>query len=176
MKKFGISFLVCLIIFLTAIGISSTQKTVNTEYLRIHVRAHSNEENAQAIKYKVKDAVVDFLTPYIASITTKSQAEEVLGGLLIKIEEVANSVLYKNGFDYKCKAKLAVEKFPTRTYQNLTLEQGYYKALILELGGAKGDNWWCVVYPPLCFTGESAVQYIYKSKILEIINQFTSKK
>ena len=176
MKKIGISFLVCLIILLTAIGISTSPKNVNTEYLRIHVRAHSNGEDAQAVKYKVKDAVVDFLTPYIATIKTKAQAEQKLSGLLTQIEKVANCVLEQNGFTYKCKAKLAVENFPTRTYQNFTLEQGYYKALILELGSAKGDNWWCVVYPPLCFTGDSAVQYIYKSKIVEIIKEFTSKK
>ncbi|MBR2871356.1 MAG: stage II sporulation protein R [Clostridia bacterium] len=176
MKKFGISFLVLLIIVVSAIGISSTQKTENVEYLRIHVRADSNDESAQAVKYKVKDAVVDFLTPYIASITTKAQAEQKLNELLPQIESVADSVLRENGFSYSCKAKLDQENFPTRTYDDLTLEQGYYDALILELGSGKGDNWWCVVYPPLCFTGDSDVQYIYKSKILEIINDFKSNR
>ena len=72
---------------------------------------------------------------------------------------------------YKSRAVLREELFPTRTYDNLTLESGFYDALIVELGEGKGDNWWCVVYPPLCFV-ESGHGYVYKSKIVEIIKNF----
>ena len=61
-----------------------------------------------------------------------------------------------------------------KRYGDFTLEQGFYDALIIELGSGKGDNWWCVVYPPLCFTGKGA-NYVYKSKILEIIKRFSEK-
>ena len=85
---------------------------------------------------------------------------------------LANQVLAKNGFNYKATVAVRNEEFPTRVYEDLTLESGYYDALIVELGRAKGDNWWCVVYPPMCFTGnESGI--IYKSKILEIIQNLS---
>ena len=65
------------------------------------------------------------------------------------------------------------EKFPTRVYGEFTLESGYYDAVIVELGEAKGDNWWCVVYPTLCFTGGENVKY--SSLILKVIEEFKQK-
>ena len=62
-------------------------------------------------------------------------------------------MLEARGFTYRSSVKLAVERFPTRTYGDLTLGEGYYDALIVNLGSGEGDNWWCVVYPPLCFLG-----------------------
>ena len=80
-------------------------------------------------------------------------------------------MLKKNGKNYVCTAQIKTEEFPTRVYEDLTLERGFYDALILNLGSGKGDNWWCVVYPPLCFVGEGT-GYVYKSKLLAIINSF----
>ena len=175
MKKFCISFLIIGIIFLSVTGIGLTFNEPQTEYLRIHIRADSNLNEAQAVKYKVKDAVVEFLTPYIAQCDTKSKAEQMLKKTLTSIEKVADSVLMENGFNYKAKASVKNEKFPTRIYGGLELESGFYDALIIELGSGKGDNWWCVVYPPLCFTGGSG-GYVYKSKILDIIDHFFNKE
>ena len=175
MKKFCISFTLFLIILLSAAGVYADRNSVNVEYLRIHIRADSNEEDAQAVKYRVKDAVTAFLTPYIAECDTKRKAEETLSACLRDIESVADKVLEEQGFAYKSRAKIATENFPTRNYGDLTLESGYYDALIIELGSGKGDNWWCVVYPPLCFTGSGA-NYVYKSKIMQIINDFIKNK
>lgn len=166
----------CLILVLGAIVVFGLlNKPSNQEYLRIHIRANSNSEVDQAVKYKVKDAVVEAMIPLISSCQTKDEAEQCLKQNFELIESVANNVLSSNGFTYSCKAKLACEEFPTRTYEDLTLEEGFYDALILELGSASGNNWWCVVYPPLCFlkstaTGQDAV---YKSKLVEIIRNFT---
>ena len=84
-------------------------------------------------------------------------------------------MLSKNGFDYKSKVVVRNELFPTRVYDGFTLEEGFYDALIVNLGNAQGDNWWCVVYPPLCFTG-SKTPIKYKSKILEIIKEFENRE
>lgn len=176
MKKICISFSALAIIFLIAAGMC-LKKTdnYNTEYLRIHIRADSNLDADQNVKYLVKDAVVEFLTPYIAECDTKKKADETLTALIPRIEEVADKVLTENGFSYKSAASVKNEKFPLRTYGELTLESGYYDALIINLGSGKGDNWWCVVYPPLCFTGEGK-NYVYKSKIYEIVKKFYEKK
>lgn len=175
MKKQGITFLICLIILLSAIGIFLPDKGVNKEYLRIHVRADSNQAEAQAVKYDVKDAVVEYLTPIIALLDTKEKAQKRLSGELENIQSVANAILKAQGFNYTCKAKMKRENFPTRSYGSFTLEQGVYDAIILELGSGKGDNWWCVVYPPLCFAAVDT-NVVYKSKILEIIERFKEGK
>lgn len=145
----------------------------HTEYLRIHIRANSNLQIDQNIKYKIKDEIVNFLTPVLSECNTKQKAELTLKNKLTNIENIANKTLEKNGFAYTSKAKLNNEYFPTRSYSSLTLESGYYDALILELGDAEGDNWWCVVYPPLCFTTSSS-KIVYKSRIFEIIKNFKS--
>lgn len=176
MKKICITFSALAIIILIAAGLYLPKNEgVKTEYLRIHIRAESNLEADQNVKYRVKNAVVDFLTPYIAECDTREKADRVLKSLIPRIEEVANDTLSKNGFDYKSEAAFKKEEFPTRVYGELTLEKGYYNALIINLGSGKGDNWWCVVYPPLCFTGEGS-NYVYKSKIYEIIKKFYNRK
>ncbi len=173
MKKICISFLAIAIIVLSAVAVG-TEVQPKKEYLRIHIRADSNEEAAQAVKYLVKDAVVEYLTPVLSECHTKAAAESRIKANLKGIEAVSDKVLAANDKEYKSNAKLNNEKFPTRTYGDLTLESGYYDALVIELGSGKGDNWWCVVYPPLCFTG-SGCGYVYKSKILEIIDDFKRK-
>ena len=175
MKKYCIIFLTLIIITLTAFGfsgnVSATSKSVQSEYLRIHIRADSNESEAQAVKYRVRDDVVDYLTPLVATYETKAEAMEGVRAHLHEIAAVASRTLAKNGFFYGASADLTVETFPTRVYGEYTLPAGEYAALILRLGKGEGDNWWCVVYPPLCFAGENA-NIVYRSKIAEIIKKW----
>ena len=174
MKKFCITFLVLIIIIATAVYFGmrgEASPAADTGYLRIHVRANSNGSVDQAVKYKVKDEVVKFLTPYAAQCVDKETAEQVIGGILPEIESVCDRVLRENGFSYTSRAKVCSEEFPTRVYGELTLEAGVYDALIIELGEGTGDNWWCVIYPPLCFTSGSA-DVRYRSFIYDIIHKF----
>ena len=144
---------------------------VGTDYLRVHIRANSNAEIDQSVKYKVRDAVVEFLTPTVAACESKEEAMSAVKRNLSSVAAVADEVLRENGFSYGARASLREEKFPTRVYENLTLEAGVYDALIVELGSGAGDNWWCVVYPPLCFAAGNG-NIVYKSKISEIIRSF----
>ena len=184
MKNVCIIFLLSVIISLTALGLRGnfgnegttsafTEQSLvqNEEYLRIHVRADSNENGAQAVKYKVRDRVVEYLTPLVASYKTKAQAMEGIAKNLEKIAAVATQVLREEGFAYSAKASLRKEEFPTRVYGEYVLPAGEYTALILELGRGEGDNWWCVVYPPLCFAAVDT-DVVYRSKILEIIEDW----
>ena len=167
--KYLLSFIsVCVItLILVFCGNGGTQE----EYFRIHIRANSNSEADQNVKYMVKDAVVDFLIPLLSDVETKDEAEDVMNANLDKIEEVADEVLLENGFTYKSSAYISFEEFPTREYDDLVLEEGFYDALILALGTGSGDNWWCVVYPPFCFLEtKNSENYVYISKIWEIIN------
>lgn len=145
----------------------------NSQYLRIHIRANSNDQCDQDVKYKVKQAVVDYLTPYLANATSKEQAVDIVSTNARDIESVCDVVLRANGFDYGSNACIRSEFFPVRSYLDFTLDEGYYDALIVNLGTGSGDNWWCVVYPPLCFVNEtSAKNFTYKSKLYEIIKNF----
>lgn len=175
MKNFCIVFLVLIIIIATVVCATAFEpQQAENEYLRIHVRANSNDEVDQAVKYEVKDEVVKFITPYAAQCVDKRTAMELIGSILDEIEDVCNGVLKQNGFNYKAKATVRSEKFPTRVYGDLTLEEGVYDALIIELGSGKGDNWWCVIYPPLCFTSVKA-DISYRSAIYDIVRKFFNK-
>ncbi len=175
MKKLCIIFLTSIIISLTALGFSgvfSGKQTANTaEYLRIHIRANSNEREEQAVKYLVRDELVAYLTPLVAEYETKAEAVAGVKSRLRSLEAIAGSVLQRNGFAYGARASVKTEAFPTRIYGEYTLPAGEYTSLIVELGSGKGDNWWCVVYPPLCFAGGQG-NIVYKSKIAEIIQNW----
>ena len=144
------------------------------EYLRIHIRANSNSEIDQNVKYEVKSLAVEYLTPFIAECDTKQDAERVLQQNKEILENKIDLLLYKKGFNYNSNIAIRNEKFPTRVYEDFTLEEGFYDAVVIELGKAEGDNWWCVVYPPLCFTGNES-NIVYKSKIYEIIQNFKNR-
>jgi stage II sporulation protein R len=177
MKNICIIFLTVVIIIVTALGLTAGQTAVNTgagaqvEYLRLHIRAHSNADDDQWVKYQVKEDICAYLTPLVADYKTREQAVVGLEKNLRAIASVAEKTLAKKGFFYGAKAVLRRENFPTRVYENCALPAGEYLALIVELGEAKGDNWWCVVYPPLCFTSGNG-DTVYASKIAEIIRSW----
>ncbi len=172
MKKLLVLVLIFTAIAATVILAAGAQNAqAENDYLRIHVRANSNEQIDQSVKYTVKDEVVKFITPYAARCTDKQTAMEVIGGILPEIEKVCDRVLKQNGFNYTSRASVRAENFPTRVYGDLTLESGIYDSLIIELGTGTGDNWWCVIYPPLCFTSGTA-DVEYRSAIYEIIKKW----
>ena len=183
MKNRCIIFLLSIIITVTAVFVflpktgtgqagQAGQANAPSQYLRIHIRANSNEESAQAVKYQVRDAVVEYLTPIVANCQTKAQATAQIQTNLSTLQAVANSVLLSQGISYGAAAIVQNECFPTRVYGEYTLPAGEYTAIVIALGEGKGDNWWCVVYPPLCFVAPTESNFIYKSKILEIIERW----
>lgn len=188
MKRVCIIFLLSIIISLTALGFSgvftmnantnttadlqTAQTAQNAQYLRMHIRADSNADEAQAVKYAVRDKIVEYLTPLVAGYATQSEAVAGVKENLDGIKRVADDALRANGYAYSARASVKREYFPTRVYEGYTLSAGEYTALIVELGAGLGDNWWCVIYPPLCFTAPAGKNIVYKSKILEIIRRW----
>ena len=160
--------LISIILIFILVPLGSSEQQV--EYLRIHIRANSNEQVDQEVKYKVKDEIVDALIPLLSDVDSFENATKVIENNFDYIESVANSVLEKEGFSYKSSAQIKNEYFPTRTYENVTLEEGYYDALIVNLGSGEGNNWWCIVFPAFCFTKTTKTDNIvYISKIWDII-------
>ena len=172
MKKFCISLAIILIICLSAAALSDTgeAKPDKKEYLRIHVRANSNDFIDQSIKMEVKDLAVNYLTEIVLKSGSKAELVGAIERAIPSINGLIDGFLAQKGFDYRAQTVINNEYFPTRFYNELTLEEGFYDAVIIKLGKAEGDNWWCVVYPPLCFTEQSNVKY--RSLILEYIDRF----
>ena len=166
---FGIVAIFCAVFFCTKKG-----SDVNDDYVRIHITANSNSDFDKNIKYKVKDAVVDFLIPMLGDVKDKESAEILLKDNLQKIEAVANDALCRFGVKYNAQVTLVEEKIPTRVYDDFSLQSGVYQSLKIDLGQAKGDNWWCVVFPAVCFTSSKNPQNLeYISKIWDTIQSVT---
>lgn len=174
MQKAIAGVLACIIMVVIAvIGVGAEEN--QSALLRLHIRANSNLAIDQSVKYEIKDEVVKYLTPVISDIESFDEAKSVIEAHLKEIKSVTDAVLEREGFEYRSNPKINNEYFPARSYEGYVVESGYYDALIVELGEAKGDNWWCVVYPPLCFVNSKYTNgggVVYKSKIVSIIKQF----
>ena len=171
MKKVIIILLVCAMIA----GVVIFYPKQQTTYLRIHIRANSDIAQDQEIKYEIKDLVCEYLTPLFLDCRDTKTAKDILSHNLNNIENIIDSYLIKKGFTYLSRAKINNEYFPTRSYKDLVLDSGYYDALTVDLGEGRGDNWWCVIYPPMCFA-DNTKNIVYKSKLLQIINQIFCKE
>jgi len=168
MKKFIFGLIAVLIMVVAVVAFLPKQQELKEyDYLRIHIRANSNLDADQQVKYEIKNEVVKFLTPYLSDVPTKSEAIDIVNNNKPSLIDICISKLRSKGFMYSVNIKVCNEYFPARTYNNTTLDSGFYDAVIVELGSATGDNWWCVMYPPLCFTKktEGNADIKYKSRI-----------
>lgn len=120
--------------------------------LRLHILAADDDTASQEIKLHVRDAVLALVREPLAHASTAAEAEAALLPLLDDIIRTANEVLAANGVSYRATAELSTEFFPIKQYGSLLLPPGEYRALRICLGDAEGKNWWCMLYPSLCFT------------------------
>ncbi|HEY8389873.1 MAG TPA: stage II sporulation protein R [Clostridia bacterium] len=149
------------------------------DYIRLHIRANSNSAEDQNVKYKVKEAVLSYLTPKLAQCNDFDDVYKIVQNAQDDLKTICLAELKKNDFYYDASVSLHEEYFPAREYDGYVFPDGIYNALIINLGTGEGDNWWCVVYPPLCFLGADEIGYQnikYKSKIYELIQQWKNKK
>lgn len=127
------------------------QKNLADEVLRFHVLANSDSEEDQALKMKIKEAVLAYIETEMPKDSLLDETSEWIRKHTDEIEEVAKTIVLKEGYTYTVSAAVTTCWFPEKTYGDLTFPQGNYKALRIEIGEAKGQNWWCVLYPGLCF-------------------------
>lgn len=123
--------------------------------LRFHVRANSDSEEDQNLKIAVKEDVVSMLKPLLADCNSVAESKNIIVSNLQNIYETAVNTVVEQGYDYEIKVYVTEEEFPAKTYGDLTFPEGKYQALRIDIGKAQGQNWWCVMYPPLCFIDES---------------------
>ncbi|WP_425060786.1 hypothetical protein SCACP_15350 [Sporomusa carbonis] len=121
------------------------------DYVRLHILANSDSVEDQQIKLKVRDAVVAYLTPYVKDVSDAETAKNIIAGHRDDIILIARETLAANGADYPVTVQMGTFEFPVRSYGSLVLPAGDYQAVRILLGKAAGQNWWCVLFPPLCF-------------------------
>jgi len=141
-----------LIVFLAAITVLGVAEQLQTDIasgiIRLHIIANSDEYADQEIKLKVRDAVIGAQE----EIFPDGIKKEITPGEKEKIKHVAQRTLYENGVDYGAVVETGKWYFPAKKYDNITLPAGNYDGVRVILGEGNGQNWWCVMYPPLCFT------------------------
>ena len=125
--------------------------------MRFHVRANSDSEEDQELKMAVKEDVVTMLEPLLADCQSVEESKSVIVSNIQNIYTTAVNTITEQGYDYEVKVYVTAEEFPAKTYGDLTFPEGKYQALRIDIGAAKGQNWWCVMYPPLCFLDETTV-------------------
>lgn len=123
--------------------------------LRFHVKANSNSDEDIALKMMVRDEILMEMGDEISAGNDREEVINYLGDNLERIEEIAESVISSYGYSYPVRAYISEDYFPIRQYGDLTMPAGYYKALRVDIGAAEGENFWCLLYPTMCYTVDS---------------------
>lgn len=123
---------------------------------RLHVLANSDSKEDQALKYKVRDSLLSYMNSICGNCKTKQEAISLVEKNKYTFEQIAKNTIEEEGYSYDVTINIGNFEFPTKTYGDISLPAGYYDALRVEIGEAKGQNWWCVMFPPLCFVDISS--------------------
>jgi len=129
------------------------QQAISDKVLRFHVLANSDSEADQNLKLAVRDAVGSYMQKKLTGVEDLEECEQIVNGNLDEIQEVAAETIAQNGYDYDVTAELEYTSFPVKSYGSYTFPAGEYEALRVVIGEGKGHNWWCVMYPNMCFSG-----------------------
>lgn len=121
------------------------------EIIRFHIRANSNLKEDQDLKQKIRDEILSSMGDKFKSIDNIEESRQLIMDNLQEMKSITQKVIHKEGKDYEVAVSLGLDNFPIRKYGSLILPQGEYETLLIEIGEAKGQNWWCVMFPPLCF-------------------------
>ena len=164
MKNYIASAIVCLFFIFTTIFIFpfqpeiSTQEVLSEQVLRFHVLADTNSQTDQHIKLLVRDAILSYTTPLLTHAANAKEVKQILTPLLPKLTTIADQVLAISDVPYTASVHIETAYFPIKQYGTLLLPPGKYEALRIVLGEGDGKNWWCLMFPSLCFLdGTTAV-------------------
>ena len=156
----SVSILIVMILAITVVIGNEIRKIDACTYdyreklIRFHVIANSDSEDDQELKLKVRDAVIAYLEPELEKSSSIEESEEIIKGEYKNLEKISKNIIDENGYTYNVAIGLKYSNFPAKQYSSVVLPAGEYKALKIVIGEGKGKNWWCVMFPPLCFLDE----------------------
>lgn len=171
MKKFLCVLLLALVLFGVFSNYGSipdgssgpdVQKSISKKIIRFHVLANSDSDTDQNLKLNVKDNVLAYIYPRLKNSKSIEESRDILKKNDSSIRNVALNTIKKAGFNYKVKTMLSDENFPIKSYGAIVLPEGNYEAYRIIIGDGNGHNWWCVMFPPLCFIDITKGDVSYK--------------
>ncbi|MFR8233178.1 MAG: stage II sporulation protein R [Clostridia bacterium] len=142
---------------------------ISNSVFRLHVLANSDSKEDQDLKYKVRDSLLNYMNSICNNCSNKEEAISLVEKNKDMFKQVALDTIHNEGYNYDVNINIGNFDFPTKTYGDISLPAGSYDALRVEIGEAKGQNWWCVMFPPLCFVDVSSGIVPDESK--EILNE-----
>ena len=155
-----ISILTFLIVIYSGICAFSYAKNVSLDIsesvFRLHVIANSDSKEDQDLKYKVRDSLLEYMNNICKNCSSKEEAISLVEKNKENFKKIAEDTIKSEGYSYTVNINVGNFEFPTKTYGDISLPAGFYDALRVEIGKAKGQNWWCVMFPPLCFVDISS--------------------
>ena len=141
--------------------------------IRIRVVPNSNSDYDQEIKGKVRTSLEVTMYDLLKDSKNSDEAREIISSNINTVEKNVKDILEKERYDKGYKVNFGYNYFPEKEYKGVTYEEGYYESLLVTLGEGKGDNWWCVLFPPLCLVeAEENTEVEYKSLIKEVLNKY----
>lgn len=147
-----LSLLLFLYVFISAQSyVTAVSTNLSDAVFRLHVIANSDTDEDQALKLKVRDSLLKYMNEICSNCSTKAEAIFIATQHKDKFQKVAKQTIIDNGYNYPVKISIDNFYFPTKNYGDISLPAGMYDALKVEIGEAKGQNWWCVMFPSLCF-------------------------
>ena len=153
MKKY-LFLLIVSVLFLLLSAYSYVNAVSNNladSVFRLHVIANSDSKEDQELKYKVRDSLIEYMNTLTNEMNSKEEVIKIAKSHLEDFKEIAQNVVKENGYNYDVNVEIGNFSFPTKTYGDISFPAGFYDALKVEIGKAEGQNWWCVMFPPLCF-------------------------
>lgn len=180
-NKFIVIMLFLIFVLGSVLGISymkagASQKTISDKIIRFHVIANSDTTEDQALKLKVRDEVLNYISPKLKDSKDIQESRKILEENNEILKEIARKVIKENGYKYEVVTMLSHENFPVKSYANITLPQGNYEAYRIIIGSGEGHNWWCVMFPPLCFTDITKGEVAYKETEKEMKQVLTPEE
>lgn len=148
---------------------------IKDEIIRLHVKANSDREEDQALKLKVRDKILGEVIPLLENSKSIEETRTIVKENLDNIKSIAEKVIKEEGKDYPVEVYFGMENFPTRKYGEIVLPAGEYEALLVTIGEGKGKNWWCVMFPPLCFVEMDHGVAANTQESLDMINDYTDE-
>lgn len=150
-------FLLFLYISISAISyVNAVSSDIEESVFRLHVIANSDSKEDQNLKYKVRDNLIKYMNTICSDVKNKEEAINIAKNNLENFRKIAEETIKENGYSYNTSVEIGNFSFPSKNYGDISLPAGYYDALKVKIGKAEGQNWWCVMFPPLCFVNVSS--------------------
>lgn len=151
-RLFIILFLLFFYILISAFFyVDAVSSDISDSVFRLHVIANSDSKEDQELKYKVRDKVLEYMNTISKNCTSKEDVINLAKTHQEEFKNIAQNVIKENGYNYNVNIYIGKYDFPTKTYGDISFPAGNYDCLRIEIGESQGQNWWCVMFPPLCF-------------------------